>query len=87
MFDGIPWVRMGTPQAGPYLWGDISALGGDSATFAENLLTQRKVAVMPGKALGVSDHFRIGYISDDIATLQRGVQEIISFGNEMAYGG
>lgn len=87
MFGAAPWVRMRTPQAGPYLWGDISLLNCDGVTFAENLLMQRKVAVMPGEALGVSNHFRIGYISDDLETLRQGVQEIISFGNELAYSG
>ena len=37
---------------------------------------------MPGDALGVPGYLRIGYISDDVATLQRGVQAIIAFGNQ-----
>jgi aspartate aminotransferase len=36
---------------------------------------------MPGEALGAPGHIRIGYISDDVDTLRRGVQAIIGFGN------
>jgi aspartate aminotransferase len=51
--------------------------------FAENLLEQEKVAVMPGEALGVPGFIRLGYISDDEATLLEGVRRIIRFGNRL----
>jgi aspartate aminotransferase len=79
---GLPWLTMRRPDSGPYLWADISPLTLDTVNFAEHLLTQRGVAVMPGEALGAPGHIRIGYISDDIDTLRRGVRAIISFGNE-----
>ncbi len=83
-FGPVPWMRMARPDSGPYLWGDVSALGVDTVAFAEQLLNEWRVAVMPGEALGVPGHIRIGYISDDLATLERGVRAIIAFGNALA---
>ena len=78
----LAWLTVRTPSSGPYLWFDVSALGRDTVAAAEQLLTEYAVAVMPGEALGVPGHLRIGYISDDVATLRRGVQAIIAFGNQ-----
>ena len=36
----------------------------------------------PVAALGVPGYLRIGFIADDVATLRRGVQAIIAFGNQ-----
>lgn len=82
LVQGLPWLRMHCPASGPYLWGDISALTMDTTLFAEQLLNECGVALMPGEALGMPGHIRIGYISDDIFTLRRGVKAIIRFGNE-----
>lgn len=78
---GVPWLTMHRPASGPYLWADISPLTMDTAGFSEALLACCGVAVMPGEALGAPGHIRIGYISDDVDTLRRGVQAIIGFGN------
>ncbi|SEN87699.1 aspartate aminotransferase [Duganella sp. CF517] len=78
---GLPWLTMRCPASGPYLWADVSALTMDTAALSERLLAERSVAVMPGEALGMPGHIRIGYISDDVATLRRGVRAIIDFGN------
>ena len=82
LVQGLPWLRMHCPASGPYLWGDISALTMDTTLFAEQLLSECGVALMPGEALGMPGYIRIGYISDDIFTLRRGVKAIIRFGNE-----
>lgn len=78
---GVPWMTMQRPASGPYLWADISPLTMDTASFSEALLARCGVAVMPGEALGAPGHIRIGYISDDVDTLRRGVQAILGFGN------
>ena len=80
---GLPWLTMHCPASGPYLWADISRLTMDTVDFSERLLTEYAVAVMPGDALGAPGYIRIGYISDDVATLRRGVQAIIGFGNAL----
>jgi aspartate aminotransferase len=79
---GLPWLTMHRPASGPYLWADISALTMDTMGFSEDLLAHSGVAVMAGDALGTPGYIRIGYISDDVATLRRGVQAIIGFGNQ-----
>ncbi|MBP1202121.1 aspartate aminotransferase [Duganella sp. 1411] len=80
---GLPWLTMHAPASGPYLWADVSRLTMDTNALAERLLAERSVAVMPGEALGVPGHIRLGYISDDVATLRRGVLSIVEFGNAL----
>jgi len=84
MFADVPWVRMPAPDSGPYLWGDVTKLTLDTNAFAESLLERKKVAIMPGEALGVPGFIRIGYIADDVSTLRDGVSRIIEFGDAFA---
>jgi len=83
-FAPVPWIVMQAPASGPYLWGDVRGLTLDTVGFAEALLEERRVAVMPGEALGVPGHIRLGYISDDVATLRAGIRRIIEFGDAFA---
>jgi len=83
-FADVPWIIMHSPDSGPYLWGDVRALTHDTVAFAEALIEEEKVAVMPGDALGVPGFIRIGYISDDVATLREGVRRVIAFGDRRA---
>jgi aspartate aminotransferase len=39
---------------------------------------------MPGEALGMPGYIRLGYISDDVATLREGIRRIIEFGDAYA---
>ena len=84
MFQGIPWMKMHKPAAGPYLWGDISALTKDTVSFVERLLEEERTAVMPGEALGMAGCIRVNFISDDVETLRRAVAGIIRFGDNFA---
>lgn len=70
-------------ESGPYIWVDVSALGCDTIDFSERLLTEKRVAIMPGDALGTPGFIRMGFISDDIGTLRKGMASIIAFGNAM----
>jgi len=80
----VPWIKMPAPASGPYLWGDVSSLTLDTIAFAEALLEQKRVAIMPGDALGVPGFIRIGYISDDLDVLREGLRRIVEFGDAMA---
>ncbi|HEY4542144.1 MAG TPA: aminotransferase class I/II-fold pyridoxal phosphate-dependent enzyme [Noviherbaspirillum sp.] len=80
----IPWMKIRSPHSGPYLWGDVSALTMDTLAFAEAMLEQEKVAVMPGEALGVQGHIRLSFISDTEETLCEGMARIIRFGDNFA---
>lgn len=89
MLRDVPWIDMKSPDSGPYLWGDIRRLTHDSIGFADALLEHERVALMPGDALGVAGFIRIGYISDDLATLREGIRRIVAFGSrypEASYG-
>lgn len=77
----LPWMRLPAPASGPYLWADVRRLTHDTLAFAEALLEQALVAVMPGEALGLPGHIRLGYIQDDPATLMEGVERIAAFGD------
>jgi aspartate aminotransferase len=83
-FAEVPWIVMDSPDSGPYLWGDVRAITHDTVAFAEALIEEEKVAIMPGDALGVPGYIRIGYISDDVATLMEGVRRVIAFGDRFA---
>lgn len=83
-FADVPWIAMQAPASGPYLWGDVRALTLDTIGFAERLLEQERVALMPGDALGVPGFIRLGYISDDVETLMEGVRRVSAFGNRLA---
>ena len=83
-FAEVTWIVMHAPDSGPYLWGDVRSLTLDTVGFAEALLEDKKVAVMPGEALGVPGYIRLGYISDDVATLREGIRRIIEFGDAYA---
>lgn len=80
----VPWIEMACPDSGPYLWGDVRALTDDTESFAEALLAEEGVAIMPGDALGVPGFIRIGYICDDTWTLMEGVRRLVAFGDRMA---
>jgi aspartate aminotransferase len=84
MFAEVPWIIMHSPASGPYLWGDVRALTHETVGFSEALIEQQRVAVMPGDALGVPGFIRLGYISDDVATLTEGINRIIAFGDAFA---
>jgi aspartate aminotransferase len=84
LFAEVPWIVMHAPASGPYLWGDVRSLTLDTVGFAEALIEEQKVAIMPGDALGVPGYIRLGYISDDVATLREGIRRIIEFGDAYA---
>jgi len=80
----LSWLRMDCPDSGPYLWGDVRALTHDTEAFAEALLAEEGVAIMPGDALGMPGFIRIGYICDDVDTLMEGVRRLVAFGDRKA---
>ena len=51
-------MNVSLPDAGFYLWADVSALapGGDDVAFARGLLGQYNVAVLPGSLLAREAH-------------------------------
>ena len=59
--DGISCVNA---QGAFYLFPNISSTGMKSAEYCERLLTEAKVAAVPGIAFGSDNYIRISYATD-----------------------
>lgn len=62
--DEIPGLKCAKPEGGFYAWVNISATGVGSQEFADRLLNDHQVAVVPGSAFGLSgeDYIRINCV-------------------------
>jgi len=78
----IPGVKIAEPKGAFYAYPNISCgfgLGIDSAMkFAERLLSEAHVAVVPGEAFGTTEHIRISYATS-LQELARGLDRIAQF--------
>ena len=79
----IPGVRCGQPQGAFYAYPNISvALGKNgirnTTDFAERLLEQARVAVVPGEAFGTREHVRISFAAS-MRDLERGLDRLHQF--------
>lgn len=78
MFQGEPRLRVFSPSGAFYLFCDISASGMDSMRFAEKLLEDKKVAVIPGGPFGEDKYVRLSFAAD-MKTIEKGVTRIKEF--------
>jgi aspartate aminotransferase len=78
----IPGVRANEPQGAFYAYPNISAAfrGGiaNSLQFAEKLLAEEFVAVVPGEAFGTEAHVRLSYATS-MKELERGLDRLERF--------
>ncbi len=79
----IPGVNITTPRGAFYAYPDISCAYGknginNSMQFAERLLSEAHVAVVPGEAFGTNEHIRISYAAS-MEELRRGLDRIHEF--------
>ena len=78
----MPGVKTNVPQGAFYAYPNISVAfhGGitNSLQFAEKLLADEFVAVVPGEAFGTSEHVRISYATS-MQELERGLDRIARF--------
>lgn len=78
----IPGVQANMPQGAFYAYPNVSAgfKGGiaNSLQFAEKLLAEEYVAVVPGEAFGTQDHVRISYATS-MKELERGLDRLHKF--------
>ena len=81
---GIPGVTMTEPKGAFYAYPNISVAYGasihSSLHFAEKLLHEEFVAVVPGEAFGTNDHVRISYATS-MKELERGLDRMERFIN------
>jgi arginine:pyruvate transaminase len=76
----VPGLRCVRPHAGMFIMCDVSATGRDGRRFAEELLDEQAVAVIPGEAFGPStaDFVRIG-LAQSRTVLKRACKRLRDF--------
>jgi aspartate aminotransferase len=78
----IPGVKTQTPQGAFYAYPNVSASFREGITcafdFAEKLLAEEFVALVPGEAFGTNEHVRISYATS-MKELTRGLDRIEKF--------
>jgi len=83
--NAIAGVRCPLPQGAFYAFPDVSALYNDkikdSMTFAQHLLEEKKVAVIPGIGFGTDAHIRLSYASS-MEDIKEGMDRLESFVKE-----
>ncbi|MDD5166775.1 MAG: pyridoxal phosphate-dependent aminotransferase [Candidatus Omnitrophica bacterium] len=72
---GIKKISFTLPQGAFYIFCNISETGLDSATFANRLLEEVSVAVIPGEAFGRKDYIRISFATN-IEEIKKGMDRI-----------
>jgi aspartate aminotransferase len=78
----MPGVKTQVPQGAFYAYPNVSAAftGGITSSFgfAEKLLAEEHVALVPGEAFGTTDHIRISYATS-MKELERGLDRLERF--------
>lgn len=79
----IPGMKIGEPNGAFYAYPNVGSFfraGGVTSgmQFAERLLSEEAVAVVPGEAFGTNAHIRISYATS-LAELERGLDRIARF--------
>ena len=70
------------PQGAFYIFCDISKIGLDSTTFANRLLEEASVAVIPGEGFGRDDYIRISFATS-IEQIEEGTNRINEWINKL----
>lgn len=82
LLNAIPGVQCGTPQGAFYVFPDIrEAIAGrwaDDNAFADALIQQAKVAVVPGDGFGAPGFMRLSYATS-MADIEKGLARIDAF--------
>ena len=78
----MPGVKAQEPKGAFYAYPNVSAAFKgdvkDSMSFAEKLLEEEFVAVVPGEAFGTEQHVRISYATS-MRELERGLERVHQF--------
>jgi aspartate aminotransferase len=76
--NALPGVRCFRSEGAFYLFPNISALGLSSGQFADQLLEEELVALVPGNAFGADDYVRLSYATSD-AVIIKGLERLGRF--------
>ncbi len=72
---GMEKIGYCLPRGAFYIFCDISKTGIDSLTFAERLLEEAYVSLIPGKGFGMDDHVRISFATSS-EELEKGMNRL-----------
>jgi len=75
---GIPGVECVKPMGAFYMFPNISALGLDSVSFAEQLLEAKGVALVPGRPFGSDKNVRLSYACS-MDEIEEGLTKLAEF--------
>ncbi len=78
LFNEIDGLSVLKPDGAFYLFVNIKEVSSDSLKFAQDLLAQKEVAVVPGVGFGSEGYFRFSFATD-IETIRTGIQRIKEF--------
>ncbi|GAP93865.1 pyridoxal phosphate-dependent aminotransferase [Leptolyngbya sp. NIES-2104] len=78
LVSAIPGLNCAKPDGAFYLMIDISKLGKTSLEFCDGLLTEQKVAAIPGIAFDADDYIRLSYATD-MSTIEKGIDRLAAF--------
>jgi aspartate aminotransferase len=78
LFNAIEGLSVIKPQGAFYLFVNTKEVENDSMKFAENLLKEEGVAVVPGLGFGSDGYFRFSFATD-IDTIEEGIARIERF--------
>ncbi len=68
----LSYVR---PQGAFYVFCDISSTGLDSSEFADRLLDEKEIAVIPGGGFGRNDYIRISFATS-LSQIEKGMDRL-----------
>ena len=63
--NAIPGIECNRSKGAFYLFPRLKSLGMSSLDFADKLLEDKKVAVVPGEAFGAPGYMRLSYATSD----------------------
>lgn len=78
LFNEIPGLSVDSPQGAFYLFINCKKVEPDSMEFCKNLLSEAKVATVPGIGFGCEGYFRFSFATDEVS-IQKGIARIKAF--------
>ena len=80
--NNMPGVTCNKPEGAFYVFPNIKSFGLGSFPFAEKLLQEKNVAVVPGGAFGSDGNIRVSYATDE-ESIKKGMDRIEEFAKEL----
>jgi len=80
--DKIKWIKYALPQGAFYIFCDISKTGLDSVVFANRLLEEAQVSLIPGRGFGMDECVRISFATS-LEQIAKGMDRLENWINKI----